>query len=193
MLLLFFLIILGFFVWLLLRVRKLEDELARLRAQFSAGAPAPPVSQPAIVIKPPEAATSPAAVTEPPQPPPTVPDAVSVPAPKRGSSFEEMLTVRWAVWAGGVALALAGVFLVRYSIDQGWLGPAARVSLGLLLGALLVAVSERARRHPTLVAAAAGGVTYVAPALAAAGLVAGFASVYAAYALYGFLNPRIAR
>ena len=42
--LLFFLIILGFFVWLLLRVRKLEDELERLRAQFSAGAPAPPVS-----------------------------------------------------------------------------------------------------------------------------------------------------
>src|SRR5512145_611215 len=119
--LLFFLIILGFFVWLLLRVRKLEDELERLRAQFSAGAPAPPVSQPAIVVKPPEATTSPAAAAEPPQPLPTVPDAVGVPAPKRGSSFEEMLTVRWAVWAGGVALALAGVFLVRYSIDQGWL------------------------------------------------------------------------
>ncbi|HJS33633.1 MAG TPA: DUF2339 domain-containing protein [Alphaproteobacteria bacterium] len=192
MLLLFFLIILGFFVWLLLRVRKLEDELARLRAQFSAGAPAAPVSQPAIVVKPPEAATSPAAEAEPPQPPPTVPDAVSVPAPRRGSSFEEMLTVRWAVWAGGVALALAGIFLVRYSIDQGWLGPAARVSLGLLLGAAFLATSERARRHPTLVAAAAGGVTYIAPALAAAGLVAGFASLYTAYALYDLLGPLVA-
>ena len=38
-------------------------------------------------------------------------------------SFEERLGTQWAVWVGGLALALGGIFLVRYSIEQGLLGP----------------------------------------------------------------------
>ncbi len=197
MFLLFFLLILGLWVWLLLRVRKLEDEVARWRVQLASGAPAPAVSPPAVEVLPQVAPAISAAAPPPlplpqPAPPPSIEPVIvraPTPTPTPTSSFEEKLTVRWAVWAGGVALALAGIFLVRYSIEQGWLGPAARVSLGLVLGALLIAASERARRHPTLVAAAAGGVTYIAPALAAAGLVAGFASLYSAYALYDLLGP----
>ena len=44
--------------------------------------------------------------------------------------FEERFGTQWMVWVGGVALALGGFFLVRYSIEQGWFGPGMRVFLG---------------------------------------------------------------
>ena len=41
-----------------------------------------------------------------------------------------------------MALALGGVFMVRYSIEQGWIGPGVRVGLGALLAAALVGAGE---------------------------------------------------
>ena len=55
-------------------------------------------------------------------PPPAAP-------PKAAPGLEESLTSRWFVWLGAVAVALAGTFLVKYTIDEGWLGPAARCAL----------------------------------------------------------------
>ena len=44
-------------------------------------------------------------------------------------SFEQMIGTRWVVWVGGVALALGGVFLVTYAVEQGFVGPGVRVTL----------------------------------------------------------------
>ena len=49
--------------------------------------------------------------------------------------IEALLTARWGVWLGAAALVLAGVFLVRYAVDEGLLGPAIRCVLAALLGA----------------------------------------------------------
>lgn len=122
------------------------------------------------------------------------------PSPKlRGPSFEERLGARWAVWVGGVALALGGVLLVRYSIDQGWLGPAARIAAGLLFAAALVGAGEILRRKEAaaLRRSSAGEPGLAAPSqipavLTAAGTVAAFGSIYAAHALYGFIGPALA-
>jgi uncharacterized membrane protein len=38
-------------------------------------------------------------------------------------SLESRIGARWSVLVGGLALALGAVFLVRYSIEQGLLGP----------------------------------------------------------------------
>ncbi|MFN3363042.1 MAG: DUF2339 domain-containing protein [Allorhizobium sp.] len=57
-------------------------------------------------------------------------------------SLENLLGARWAVWAGGLALALGGVFLVRYSIESGLLGPGVRLTLAALFGLLLIAAGE---------------------------------------------------
>ena len=57
-------------------------------------------------------------------------------------SFEERFGTQWVVWVGGLALALGGIFLVRYSIEQGLLGPGVRV----VLGALLALALDRRRR-----------------------------------------------
>ena len=65
-------------------------------------------------------------------------------------SLEERLGTQWAVWVGGLALALGGIFLVRYSIEAGLLGPRVRVILGALLALVLIAAGEWARRTERL-------------------------------------------
>jgi len=104
-------------------------------------------------------------------------------------AFEESLTSRWFVWLGAVALALGSVFLVKYSIERGWLGPAVRVLLGGALGLLLTFGGEALRRRPLQRAVAAIRPDYVPPALTSAGLFSLFASVYAAYELYALIPP----
>lgn len=107
-------------------------------------------------------------------------------------AIEESLTSRWLVWLGGLALCLGGAFLVKYSIDQGLLGPEMRTSLGLLLGLLLTGAGEGLRRRPLGRGPAALRTDYVPASLTAAGLFTGFASVYAAYGLYGLISAPVA-
>jgi uncharacterized membrane protein len=108
--------------------------------------------------------------------------------PPHGETFEERFTLRWSVWVGGLALALGGIFLVKFSIEQGLLGPTARVSLGVVIGLMLTALGERVRRHPI----DRLQFSYIPIALAFAGIVTIFASVYVAYALYDLLPPLLA-
>ena len=51
------------------------------------------------------------------------------PLPPAEAGFEERFGTRWVVWIGGLALALGGFFLVRYSIQAGLIGPDVRISL----------------------------------------------------------------
>ena len=88
--------------------------------------PAPAAPDPAA---PGEAEPASAASSPVPPPPPTAPAGRAAPS----MSLEERLGTQWAVWVGGLALALGGIFLVRYSIEQGLLGPGVRVTLGALL------------------------------------------------------------
>ena len=52
----------------------------------------------------------------------------------RGDWFSKL-----AVWVGGVALLMAGFYMVKYSIDSGWLTPAVRVWTTAIFGAFLCA------------------------------------------------------
>jgi uncharacterized membrane protein len=117
--------------------------------------------------------------------------AAETAVPKQPSSernWEEVLVEYWLVWLGGVALALGGAFLVKLSIDYGLLTPGVRVALGVLLGLALWAGAEWVGWE---VPAAARPVN-VSQALAAAGSATIFASLYAAYELYGLLPPAVA-
>lgn len=122
--------------------------------------------------------------------PPSVPTAeTSKPA---GPGFEERFGTRWTVWVGGIALALGGIFLVRYSIEQGLLGPGVRIALGLLLAAVLVAGGEWTRRKENLSRIAGLPSAHIPGILTAAGTTVAYATAYAAYALYDFLAPGLA-
>jgi uncharacterized membrane protein len=110
----------------------------------------------------------------PPPPPPPAP-------PARGGfelpsiDWESFIGVKMFSWIAGIALALAGVFFLRYSIDHGWLQPAVRMSIGIVVGIALLVGSEvpAARRY---------GITV--NALTAAGVAILFSTFFAAYALW---------
>jgi uncharacterized membrane protein len=141
------------------------------------GAPATPATAPAV----PAAASS--------APPPRAPRPTPAPKPASGTSFEEQFGTRWVVWVGGLALALGGIFLVKVSIDAGLIGPGMRIFFGALLAALLIAAGEWMRRKESKSDVAGVPTAHIPSILTAAGTTVAYATVYAAYALYGFLSP----
>ncbi len=150
--------------------------------------PTPPAPTPAVSVTPVEPAPPPSV-----QPIPAPAAAAAAPraavppkAPPPRKITERNITSRWMVWVGGIALALGGVFMVRYSIEQGYLGPAVRVVLGVLAGLAMLAAGEFARRHPGRVPVQAD---YIPAVVTGAGFLTLFASVYSAYGLYDLIPP----
>lgn len=163
------------------RVR--EPEPAPVPAE--APAPAGPADETAT------AATSPEAMADRMAAPEAIPETAAAPPPRR--DLEEILGTRWTVWVGALALGLGGIFLVRYSIEAGFFGPAARLSLAGLFGLALVGLGEAARRGLFSTGRLPALPGEHAPlALTAAGCATLFGAVYAAYAVYGFLAPTAA-
>jgi uncharacterized membrane protein len=115
-----------------------------------------------------------------------------VQAQPSGPGFEERIGTRWVVWIGGLTLALGGFFMVRYSIEQGLLGPGVRTLLGGLFAVALLIAGEWTRRKESISQIAALPIANIPAILTAAGTAVAFATVYAAYALYGFLVPATA-
>jgi uncharacterized membrane protein len=125
--------------------------------------------------------------------PPPLPDRpAAVPAAPPGPGFEERIGTRWVVWVGGLTLALGGFFMVRYSIDAGLLGPGVRTLLGGAFALALLAAGEWTRRRESISTTEALPIANIPAILTAAGTAVAFATVYAAYALYGFLAPATA-
>ncbi|MFK4384823.1 DUF2339 domain-containing protein [Bradyrhizobium sp. USDA 223] len=190
---------------------ELRRRLNSLEEMFSAQRPVQPPPLMPVWEQAPAAATTTAAPEPPPlapepetPPPPLTEDASSppleddtepgapppLPAPAPG--LEERLGTRWVVWIGGLALALGGFFMVRYSIEAGLLGPGVRVFLGGLFAAALLGAGEWTRRKESISSIAALPIANIPAILTAAGTAVAFATIYAAYALYGFLVPATA-
>lgn len=128
---------------------------------------------------------------EPEPEPAPAPEAPAAPAPA-GPGIETALGTRWAVWVGGLALALGGVFLVRYSIEAGFFGPGLRLFMAAIFGAGLVAAGEALRRNGLRMPVAGLDGAWVPGILTAAGAFTLFGTVYAAHGLYGFIGPTLA-
>jgi uncharacterized membrane protein len=112
--------------------------------------------------------------------------------PQPGPGIEERIGTRWVVWVGGLTLALGGFFMVRYSIEAGLLGPGVRTVLGGAFALALLAAGEWTRRKESISTIASLPIANIPAILTAAGTAVAFATVYAAYALYGFLVPATA-
>jgi uncharacterized membrane protein len=160
----------------------------------------PPLFAPEAVFR--QEAIQTASLAPPPLPEtlPTLPHEAVLPIQlpaKPARDLEEIIGTRWAVWVGGLALAIGGLFLVRYSIEAGVFGPRVRLAMAAVFSMLLVAAGEALRRGvlmPKRIGENLGAmpVAHVPLALTAAGIVAGFATIYAAYAVYGFLSQTVA-
>lgn len=110
----------------------------------------------------------------------------------RQSEVETALGTRWAVWVGGIALALGGLFLIRYTIEAGIFGPEVRLALAALLGLVLIGGGEFIRRTGFKVPVEGVAGAYIPAILTAAGAFILFGTVYAAHAVYGFVGPAFA-
>ncbi|MGO4572985.1 DUF2339 domain-containing protein [Microvirga sp. 2TAF3] len=167
------------------RLDRIEAELRARRVQTAAAPEAPPETRQEEV---PPAPPAPAEPEAPRTPVPAI--AAAAPTmPPQGQGFEEKLGTRWAVWVGGIALALGGVFLVRYSIEQNLLDPTTRIILGGLFALGLIGAGEWLRRQERAIALPGIPAANVPSILTAAGTCTAFASAYAAYALYDLIGP----
>ncbi|MBL0370570.1 DUF2339 domain-containing protein [Rhizobium sp. KVB221] len=107
-------------------------------------------------------------------------------------SFESRLAARWSVWVGGIALAFAGIFAVKYSIEQGLLSPAVRLSLAGLFGLVLMAAGEWVRRRSTPLLENTFQNALIPGILTAAGTLTLMGAVFVAHSVYGYFGPATA-
>jgi uncharacterized membrane protein len=191
------------------RLNALQDELDALRhlvqgdvaapKSDSAAPPAMPMADAATAAPdcpaPPDAHDTTAAA------PATAPDSAAAPwerqpwwqivhnrhaaadTPGGARSFEEQFGAKLPVWIGGLALILAGFFLVKYSIETGLLSPVVRIVLGLCFGGGLLAAAQWVLRRSV-----ADG-TRLAQVLSGAGIADLYICICAAASLYALVPP----
>jgi uncharacterized membrane protein len=86
----------------------------------------------------------------PPRPPASLPPTQPPTSSKPAFDWENLVGVKLFSWIAGVALLLAAVYFLQYSITQGWLKPEVRMTIGILIGITLLFVCElkAARKYP---------------------------------------------
>src|SRR5262245_16617185 len=147
-----------------------------------------PVPRPAAADlgRPPVAAREAAAMSSgpaagaqlPPLAPPVAPPPSPPPPPRVPFDWESLVGVKLFSAIAGIALVLAAVFFLRYSIDRGWLSPPVRVAIGIIVAVALLVVCElRAARKYAV----------TANALDAAAIAILFATFFAAHTLWGLI------
>ncbi|MEL6620650.1 MAG: DUF2339 domain-containing protein [Pseudomonadota bacterium] len=132
-------------------------------------------------------AAKPAAAATRSQPPAKPPEPREPGLPGR---FLAWLSVNWFYAVSAISLALAGLFLVQYGVENGYLPPTARVLAALAFGAALIGAGEVIRRRfgddeSTTTA-------YLPSVFSGAGLVSLFGGVTAARLLYGLIGVEAA-
>lgn len=117
----------------------------------------------------------------------------AAPALQRGpglmARFAGWLQENWVYAVSGLSLALAGVFLVQYGMERGFLPPAVRVLAGIGFGLALIYAGERVRRR--FGDGEASSTAYLPSVFSGAGLVSVFAAVLAARQMYGLIGAEI--
>ncbi len=201
------------YIWLIVghilmhrTIRRLREDVERLKARpapasapqaartgGAATSPAPPAS-PWHDTAPPPADAAPARSSLPPPPADPPQDA----APPRsfvffaenGARAVAWVQENWFVAVAALSLAMAGLFLVQYGIENGILSPPLRVLCALGFGGALIAGGEWVRRR--------GGdregeaTAFLPSAFAGAGIATLFSGILAARQLYGLIGPQVA-
>ena len=92
--------------------------------------------------------------------------------------WEQLVGVKLFSAVAGVALVLAAIFFLRYSLDRGWLAPAVRVAIGIVVATALLVVCELRAAHRYRV---------TANALDAAAIAILFSTFFAAHSLWNLI------
>lgn len=175
------------------RLRRLEERVASLEATvggLSGSAAAahvvpPPAARPAAVS--PATAGRPDAMwgAATPVASPSSPEAESAAAPPSLTlrDLEEQLSGRLLAWVGGIALVIGAAFFLSLAFSRGWIGPEARVVIGLVASAATMVAGawlfDRGQGTPAM-------------ALTAVGIAVGTLALFAAAPLYGLIPTELA-
>ena len=153
------------------RVSRLEQTVGRQAAGATPVAPAKttaPVRTPAA--PPPE--PSPPLPRLPLPPRPARPAA---PEPRPEQDLESVIGSQWLNRVGIIAVLIGVSYFLKYAFDNNWIGPAGRISIGLIAGIAVVLWSERFRAH---------GHHVFSLSLKAVGIGTLYLSVWGAFQLY---------
>ncbi len=160
------------------RADRMEKRLFQLEMEAAGRKVRPLVPKPVPKPEPEESLPLPLPVEE--EPPLPAPPSAETTIPARNPIWNrENVLAKLPVWLGALAMALAGAFLVKYSFERGWLGPAARVMAGLGFGVAMMVVGDRLFRKARL----------VGHGLVAAGVAVVYAALLAAVNLYDLISP----
>ncbi|HEV2287458.1 MAG TPA: DUF2339 domain-containing protein [Candidatus Acidoferrales bacterium] len=152
----------------------------------------PPIPAAPLVSRP-----EPPQVSPPAQPPPRAPQPAAQPAPLAAPisqpaaqtrplretlppDFENVVAGKWLNYVGILAILFAATFFLKYAFDNNWVGPAARVGIGLASGALLILWSEWLLRR---------GYRYFSEGIVALGGAVLYLSLWAASHYYDLFSP----
>jgi len=169
---------------LLDRVQALEGAADHARAPAAAfptpvEAPPPEVVTAPIDLEPAFAATELRASTG-----PSAPTASPPLPPPPSLGLEQRIGARWATWVGIVVILVAAALFLKWAFDNEYLGPAARVGVGVVGGLLMLLAGLLLHRRRD--------VPYLSEGLAGGGLGCLYLSLFAAHALYGLIGPATA-
>lgn len=160
------------------RLSRLEQEVGELRAQLHAPHKASvwqTANRAGLAVE-----DEPRSEIAAPIPTPSAKEEIKEKKEKR--DFERQFGARLPVWVGGVALAFAGFFLVKYSIETGMLTEQIRTLLGGLFGIALLGAGQWVLRHPYV-----SDKIRIAQALSGAGIADLYICLFAATSLYHLL------
>ncbi|MCJ7742987.1 MAG: DUF2339 domain-containing protein, partial [Dehalococcoidales bacterium] len=145
------------------QVARINDRLANLELRQGISMPAP-TAMPSV--------PRPAAQAQGVAPPPPVPPAKARPAKPR--EWEQILGGNWLARIGVVALIIGAAFFLKLAFDNNWLGPLARVILGIVVGLAMLGGGYYWRtKYPTLAQAITGG-----------GIALLYLSIFASFAIF---------
>jgi uncharacterized membrane protein len=154
------------------RVYRIEHQLGiqpESREQTHAAAPPVPASQAAPKTVPEKPASS---------SPPGFPKSVKVAPAEPRSDLESRIGSHWFNRIGIAALLIGVSYFLKFAFDNNWIGPAGRVSIGLLAGIAVIAWSERFR---------AKGYKAFSYSLKAVGIGTLYLSLWAAFQVYSLI------
>ena len=178
-----------------------EPPVPPLAAREPVAPPPPPIPRPAVTPPPvtPPAAAAPALPRAPEKPlvPPPAPPRIEprdvAPIPQAAMwrdltsgpssllktfDWEQLVGVKLFSGVAAIALVLAAIFFFKYSLDRGWLAPAVRVAIGLIVATALLVVCELRAAHRYRV---------TANALDAAAIAILFATFFSAHSLWNLI------
>jgi uncharacterized membrane protein len=110
---------------------------------------------------------------------------------KTNVDWEQFTGVKLFAWLGGLALFIAAIFFVKYSIDNNLIPPQVRLAIGALIGLIIIIGSmiiDRERYKTTAHSLAAGGIAVLYAVSFTASVYYGFIPKLAGFVLFSLIS-----